>query len=108
MLAFYVMGIGFIKITSKLRGPIDEVALGFGDVNLSCVIGLILGWPGIGAGLIITLLLSGIISLIYILYKIARKQYRPDLALPFGPFLVASAVFLIYLKDTIYWIWSWI
>jgi prepilin signal peptidase PulO-like enzyme (type II secretory pathway) len=35
-----------------------------------------------------------------------RKQYRPDLALPFGPFLIGSVVILLYLKETIYWVWS--
>jgi len=31
----------------------DEVALGFGDVNLAGIMGLLLGWPGITAGLVI-------------------------------------------------------
>jgi leader peptidase (prepilin peptidase)/N-methyltransferase len=106
MLIFYILGIGFVHLLRLMGRPTDEVALGFGDVNLSGIIGLLLGSPGINAGLLITLLLSGFISLIYMLIMLIRKQYRPDLALPFGPFLIGSVVILLYLKETIYWVWS--
>jgi leader peptidase (prepilin peptidase)/N-methyltransferase len=106
MLLIYIMGIGYVRLAGWLGRPTDEVALGYGDVNLSGVIGLLLGWPGVGAGLVITILLSGLISLGYIVVMKCRRQYSPDLALPFGPFFVASAVILIYLKDAIYWVWS--
>jgi prepilin signal peptidase PulO-like enzyme (type II secretory pathway) len=106
MLLIYVLGMGYVRLAAWMGRPTDEVALGYGDVNLSGVIGLLLGWPGMGAGLIITILLSGLISLGYLVVMKIRKQYRPDLALPFGPFFIASAVILIYLKDAIYWIWN--
>jgi len=105
MLLIYIAGVGYVRLAGWLGRPTDEVALGYGDVNLSGVIGLLLGWPGMGAGLVITILLSGLISFGYILVMKARKQYSSDLALPFGPFFVARAVILIYLKDAIYWIW---
>lgn len=106
MLVIYYAGIGYVRLLAWLGRPTDEVALGYGDVNLSGVIGLLLGWPGIGAGLMITILLSGFVSLLFMLVMMLRRQYRADLALPFGPFMVASAVILIYLKDMLYWIWS--
>jgi leader peptidase (prepilin peptidase)/N-methyltransferase len=102
MFALYYLGILFVRFMSHKRGiEITEVALGFGDVNLSGVIGLILGWPGIIAGLIFAILIGGFISLLYLLIKVLRKQYRSDLALPYGPFLVASAVFLLYFGDLV-------
>jgi leader peptidase (prepilin peptidase) / N-methyltransferase len=106
MLVFYILGIGYVRLAGLLGRPTDEVALGYGDVNLGGVIGLLLGWPGMGAGLVITILLSGLISLGYMIAMKIKGQYHPDLALPFGPFFVASAVILIYLKDAIFLVWS--
>lgn len=105
MLAFYLLGIGFVMLMSWLRGPVDEVALGYGDVNLSAVIGLLLGWQAIVWGLIITLLLAGAASLSYMVFMKLRGLYRHDLALPFGPFLVSSALLLMFLKELVYSIW---
>jgi len=102
MLALYYLGFFVLRMIAKFRDhPINEVALGFGDVNLSGVIGLILGWPGIIPGIIIAILIGGIVSLFYIIYKASSRKYSPSLALPYGPFLVASAVLLLYLKDLI-------
>ena len=103
MLGLYYLGFIFVRFMSRKRGlEITEVALGFGDVNLSGVIGLILGWPGIIAGLIFAILIGGFISLFYLLIKVLRKQYRSDLALPYGPFLVASVVLLLYFGDLVF------
>ncbi|MGM0373095.1 MAG: prepilin peptidase [Chloroflexota bacterium] len=98
MLVFYLLGMLFIKGFSRIRGEeSDQVALGFGDVNLAGVIGLLLGWPGVVAGLIIAILLGGIVSGLYLLVKIINGQYTAFEALPYGPFLVLSAVYLLYI-----------
>ncbi len=76
-----------------------EDALGFGDVNLGGVIGLLLGWPGIIAGLVFAILLAGGFSLVYLLIKLLRREYRPSLAIPYGPFLAASAAWLLVFKN---------
>jgi leader peptidase (prepilin peptidase) / N-methyltransferase len=104
MMAFYFLGIGFIHLLTRLQGkPIGEdEALGFGDVNLGVVVGLFLGWPGILAGLVLAILLGGVVSLIYLLLAFIRRAYRPGLALPYGPFLSASAVILLYFKDMLF------
>ena len=97
MLILYYLGQLTMSLMSRLRGKtISEDALGFGDVNLSGTIGLILGWPGITIGLLLTIILAGATSLIYLLVKIILGQYKSDLALPYGPFLVISAVILLY------------
>jgi prepilin signal peptidase PulO-like enzyme (type II secretory pathway) len=97
MLGLYMLGIGFIKLMAKIRKEeIDEVALGFGDVNLSGVLGLLLGWPGITAGLILAILLGGLGSGVYLIYAKITKQYQMFSAIPYAPFLIFAAVFLMY------------
>jgi leader peptidase (prepilin peptidase) / N-methyltransferase len=101
MLALYYSGFVYLRISRKLRGKEsgETEALGFGDVNLSGIIGLVLGWPGILLGLILAILLAGFVSLLYLLYMLARRNYHPDSALPYGPFLAASAVLLLFLQN---------
>ncbi len=97
MLALYYFGFLFAKGLSKMRGEtIDEDALGFGDVNLSGVLGLLLGWPGITAGLIFAILLGGAGSLIVLVYMLFAKRYHAFQAIPYGPFLVAAGIWALY------------
>ncbi|MCJ7717212.1 MAG: A24 family peptidase [Anaerolineales bacterium] len=102
MLVLYFLGELFVRFLAKSRGEeIDEVALGFGDVNLAGVIGLLLGWPGITAGLILAILIGGIVSGIFLVIQVIRKKYNAFQALPYGPFIVLSAVLLLFLADKI-------
>lgn len=97
MLLFYFLGNVFVKVLSRARGEeIDEVALGFGDVNLAGVIGLLLGWPGVIAGVFLAILLGGIISGLYLVFQMFKKKYQAFQALPYGPFLVISVLTLLY------------
>jgi len=85
---------------AKSKGEeINEIALGFGDVNLACVIGLLLGWPGIIAGIFLAIILGGVVSGIFLLVQLLRKKYHAFQALPYGPFIVLSAILLIFLAD---------
>lgn len=101
MLAFYFLGIAFVRLLARLRGqPLEEAeGLGFGDVNLGLVVGLFLGWPGVLAGLVLAILLGGIVSLVQLSLAFVRRNYQAGLTLPYGPFLAASAVILLYFKD---------
>jgi leader peptidase (prepilin peptidase) / N-methyltransferase len=97
MLGLYFLGAGFTRLMAKIRKEeIDEVALGFGDVNLSGVLGLLLGWPGIVAGLVFAILLGGVGSAFYMLYTKITGRYQLFSAIPYAPFLIISAVFLLY------------
>jgi prepilin signal peptidase PulO-like enzyme (type II secretory pathway) len=100
MLIFYWLGILYVRYIAKRRGQAIEEgdAFGFGDVNLSGVIGLLLGWPGILAGLVIAILISGAFMLIYISFMLLTRKFRPHMALPYGPFLAASAMYLLFLR----------
>jgi leader peptidase (prepilin peptidase) / N-methyltransferase len=97
MLALYYLGYLFAKGLAKLKKQeIDEEALGFGDVALSGVLGLMLGWPGIVAGLVLAILLGGAGSIIVIVYTLLAKKYHAFMAIPYGPFLILAAVVLLF------------
>ena len=100
MLAFYYLGLFFVRLSRKLRGLqiSEDEAIGFGDVNLSGIIGLLLGWPGITIGLLFAIVIAGFASLLYLIWTLLRKRYHSDLALPYGPFLTISAFILLFLK----------
>jgi leader peptidase (prepilin peptidase)/N-methyltransferase len=98
MLAFYFVGELYVRYMSKKRGiSTDEVALGFGDVNLSGILGLLLGWPLISAGLLFAVLAGGLISLFIILGMLIAKKYKAFTAIPYAPFLILSALYLLYI-----------
>ena len=100
MLGLYFLGVLLLKLVGRLRGEtIDDEALGFGDVNLSGVLGLLLGWPGIAAGLFLAVLLAGVIMGLYLLVQVLRRRYKLLTALPYGPFLIAAAFLILFLRD---------
>jgi prepilin signal peptidase PulO-like enzyme (type II secretory pathway) len=59
---------------------------------------LLLGWPGIIAGLVLAILLGGLASLIYVGVMILSKRFRTFAVIPYGPFLVLAAVALLYFR----------
>ena len=98
MLVFYFIGEWYVRYMSKKRGmPANEVALGFGDVNLSGILGLLLGWPAIASGLLFAVLAGGLISLIIIAGMLITKKYKAFTAIPYAPFLILSALFMLYI-----------
>ncbi|MBC8331954.1 MAG: prepilin peptidase [Anaerolineae bacterium] len=101
MLSLYFFGDLFAKWMARLRAEtLEEVALGFGDVNLAGILGLLLGWPGVIGGLVLAVLLGGVFSLLYLVgMLIVERRYRAFAAIPYGPFLVASGVILLFLQD---------
>src|SRR5258708_2581672 len=98
MSALYFLGLLFARFrTHRLqatgRPADDEEALGFGDVILAGVLGLILGWPFIWFGLLLGILLGGIIGVVLISYWLFAKQLKENalmIFMPYGPFFVVS------------------
>jgi leader peptidase (prepilin peptidase) / N-methyltransferase len=103
MLVFYYLGGLFARVISRRRGVAVGAgeALGFGDVNLSGVLGLILGWPLILPALFLSILIGGVVSLVYMLVMLVFRRYKLLMTIPYGPFLVSGAVLLIYFRDTV-------
>ncbi len=97
MFLLYKFGEVFTRVSSRLRGePIDEVALGFGDVNLAGILGLLLGWPVILLGLILAILAGGIYSLAYLLLSLVVGRYSSFEAMPYAPYLILAAGLLLF------------
>jgi len=109
MYLFYAFGILFTKMRAKrmaARGieTDDEEALGFGDVNLAGILGLLLGWPIIWFGLLLGILGGGAISLLFVLFMLIRQRYKEDalmVFIPYGPYFILSAFILLYLPHWI-------
>jgi leader peptidase (prepilin peptidase)/N-methyltransferase len=98
MLIFYFIGELFVRQMAKKRGmPPDEVALGFGDVNLSGILGLLLGWKAIFACLFFAILAGGLVSLLIILGMLITRKYKAFTAIPYAPFLILSAIYFLFL-----------
>jgi len=98
MYVLYYLGVLFSRYVSKRRGtPIEEGdALGFGDVTLAGVLGLFLGWPLIWLGVLSAILLGGVVSLGVLLWMLISKRYEAFMAIPYAPFLILSAVYLLF------------
>jgi leader peptidase (prepilin peptidase)/N-methyltransferase len=100
MFLLFLGGGLFLKLLARWRDYSDvNEALGFGDVILSGVLGLILGWPGIVLGLVVAILLAGVVSLIYLLILLASRRYRANLTVAYGPFLVLGAIVLLFFRN---------
>ncbi len=68
MWGFYQLGALFTRLVGRLRGsPVEEIALGFGDVTLAAILGLLLGLPNILLALLLAILAGGVASLLYLL-----------------------------------------
>jgi len=97
MFVLYYLGALFAKALGNARGEeIEEIPLGFGDVNLSGVLGLLLGWPGIAAGLFFAILAGGVFSGGYILVLKLLRRYQPFSANPYAPFLLLGTAILLF------------
>ena len=77
-------------------GDVEE-AIGFGDVIQSGVMGLFLGWPGILAGLIITIVLGGLVSIVILIIQVIRRKYQAYSAIPYAPFIALATLILLML-----------
>ena len=97
MLVLYYLGILFARLVARMRGQVSsDVGLGFGDVTLAGVLGLMLGWPGITAGLILAILLAGVVSAVYLFIQIIGKRYQVFASIPYAPFLVLGSAILLF------------
>lgn len=102
MLIFYYIGVLFAHFMARRRGDAAEgEALGFGDVALSGVLGLLLGWPTILVGLFLGILFGAVASVIFLLSMLLFRRFRLFAAIPYGPFLIAGAVVLLYFRGVV-------
>jgi leader peptidase (prepilin peptidase)/N-methyltransferase len=72
--------------------------LGFGDVKLAALLGLILGWPLILVGFMVAVILGGVVSAFLLLFK--DKTLKSQV--PFGTFLALGTVFALFYGDKLF------
>lgn len=98
MLAFYYLGEWLGRLMARGRGEQwQETALGFGDVNLGGVIGLLMGWPGVVAALTVGIVAAGVYSAIFIVITMLTGRFRVFASIPYAPFLCFGAVATVLL-----------
>lgn len=100
--ALFLLAQWLAKWMRARRGEeLSEVPFGGGDVNLAGVIGLLLGWPGVIAGLFLGLVLAGVYSAGLIVLRWAWGRYEAFDTIPLGPFLGAGAMLAIILSAAV-------
>ena len=107
LFAIYMFGELFVKVMSRARGKdINAVAFGFGDVRLGGFIGFVLGFPDVLQALFLGVLLGGVGGFVYwFLRAIILRRYSLFTAIPYGPFLVAGAMAMLFFGPEIRWWW---
>ncbi|NLF52713.1 MAG: hypothetical protein GX577_16425 [Leptolinea sp.] len=96
-LALYYFGRLFARrLAHNREEPIDEEALGFGDVHLAGVVGLLTGFPFNLTAMLLAIILGGIASIVIIVITLVRKQYQAFMAIPYGPFIIIGGIAALY------------
>lgn len=94
-------GIGFglfILIVLVSRG-----GMGWGDVKLATLLGLVTGYPLVFVALLMAIIPGGLTAIVLLLLKI-RGRKEP---IPFGPFLsMSTIVTLLWGQNILDWYWS--
>ncbi len=96
----YNGGFLFTYIMGIIRGqPVREVAFGYGDVMLSTVSGLILGWQAWIFATFITVFLGAFGALVYIFSRrFLGQRYSAFTAIPYGPYIVIGIILLLLFR----------
>lgn len=74
--------------------------MGFGDVKMAALIGLVLGWKSGLVGILLGIIIGGIAAIVLLIMRMkGRKQ-----AIPFGPFLSIGAIVSMFYGSVM---WQW-
>jgi prepilin signal peptidase PulO-like enzyme (type II secretory pathway) len=109
MYALYYLGVLFSKFRARKMQEAgqqadDEEALGSGDVTLGGILGLLLGWPLIWFSLLLGIFAAGLFGVILIIIMLVRRKYKEQaltMFMPYGPFLISSAFFIIFVPQLV-------
>ncbi len=92
-------GVGAFIVFTALH-LVSPRSMGFGDVKLSFVLGLALGWLGVGetiVGLFLGFVYGALIGVFLIVTHIRTRKDH----VPFGPFLAAGAMTAVLIGDVL-------
>ena len=103
MLALYLLGIVFARLIALFTGRrVGRTVLGFGDVYIGALGGLILGWNGLWFALFIMILTGAVASLGFMSIKIIKTgRYRVFSAIPYGPYIVIGIAAMLYIPQIV-------
>jgi prepilin signal peptidase PulO-like enzyme (type II secretory pathway) len=104
----YLGGIVFSVVIAKIQGyELPEVAFGYGDVMLSTLCGLILGWQPMIVAMFITVFLGALGATIYLVIRAISGKYSMFTPLPYGPYIVLGTLILLLFAEGIQdFIWT--
>lgn len=98
----YLGGILFSYIVARIQGhELPEVAFGYGDVMLSTVCGLILGWQPLIFAMFITVFVGAFGAIIYLVTRAISGRYDMFTPLPYGPYIVLGTLIMLLFNDQI-------
>ncbi|MBZ0291857.1 MAG: A24 family peptidase [Anaerolineae bacterium] len=98
----YLGGILFSYVVSKMQGyELPEVAFGYGDVMLSTVCGLILGWQPLIFAMFITVFLGAAGAIVYLVVRKLSGRYDMFTPLPYGPYIVIGTLIMLLFSDQV-------
>ncbi len=91
-----VAGFAFLLIPAL----INPRGMGWGDVKMAGLMGLVLGFPLIFVALVIGVVLGGLIAIVLLLFRIKKRKET----IPFGPFLsLATMATLLWGSNMLHW-----
>ncbi len=74
--------------------------MGWGDIKMAMLIGLVTGFPVVFVGLFMGIVLGGLVAGFLLLFKIKKRGEQ----IPFGPFLsLATMIALLWGSDILHW-----
>ena len=92
-----LIGLAAAWLLFLIQALIYPAGIGWGDVKLSGVLGLYLGWLGVTAlvaGLFLGYVLAAVVGLVLLATRRATRRSQ----IPFGPFLLAGTLIAILLS----------
>lgn len=96
ILGYFLSAIGAFLFFLALFLLTKGKGMGFGDVKLAFLLGLILGFPGIVVAGYTAFLTGAVVSTILVLW--GKKRFFGG-TIPFGPFLILGAFSGVFFKD---------
>jgi prepilin signal peptidase PulO-like enzyme (type II secretory pathway) len=98
----YLGGILFSYVVAKIQGyELPEVAFGYGDVMLSTLCGLILGWQPMIIAMFIAVFLGAVGAVVYLIARAISGKYNMFTPLPYGPYIVAGTLILLLFAENV-------
>jgi prepilin signal peptidase PulO-like enzyme (type II secretory pathway) len=92
------LGIYYGSFLANKQGWADNDWLGFGDVRLALLLGLI---AGSAFNVFIAIFVASMIGLLFTLPSIARQKTTLTTQIPFGPFLIIGATLALFFGSSI-------